>query len=338
MQFLQFYFTLNQLRNPAESRTSFSGQLSRFLRLQKLIKRECQLGISSSRFSHPLSFVASGFFPTPKSHDNPWQGNNTQEQAMDWCVQIMSVEDHCNSEIQDQHRAADVTREGTGFSSRIVAKSAGFNTSMDLVVVQPQEHCLSTWLGVWACLERVTCSLPPMANPPLVHHWAQLAQEISAAAKAERRSESWVWGLLSHLWLVGWCENALDPEMEVKQRNYIREFSEEKIQASPTVLRESFWLISMSRHFNRNRNWGKLQQVLVLSTFLYLEAITLTESAHHPAPLPDKWTHELPIWGFSKAKWLSKYQNLALSWDYFKPQSLQQAAARGSRRTKSPRY
>lgn len=105
--------------------------------------------------------------------------------------------------------------------------------------------------------------------------------------------------------VVGWCENALDPEMEVKQRNYIREFSEEKIQASPTVLRESFWLISMSRHFNRNRNWGKLQQVLVLSTFLYLEAITLTESAHHPAPLPDKWTHELPIWGFSKAKWLS---------------------------------
>lgn len=52
----------SKLQNLAESKTSFSGQLSRFLGLQKVIKRECQLGIPSRSFSHRQSSMAWGVF------------------------------------------------------------------------------------------------------------------------------------------------------------------------------------------------------------------------------------------------------------------------------------
>lgn len=134
----------------------------------------------------------------PKSHGHSWQGSKTQEHrvATDWCFQITKGEDHCNSEIQEQHRGADVTWEETGFSPRILAKSAGFNTSKDMVVVQPHEYCFSTWLGAGASLERVTpfqCSLPPVANPPLVYHSGTAGPGNICSCKS--RKDVWTQGV-----------------------------------------------------------------------------------------------------------------------------------------------
>lgn len=137
-----------------------------------------------------------GVFSAPKSHGNPWQGGSTRERrvAMGWCLQITRGEDHWSSETQGQHGGADVTREETGLNPRVYrhgGKGAGFNISVDVVVVKPHECCFSMWLGVQAYLGGVTCSLPPMANPPLVYPWnhcAKLAQEVSAAARVGRRS------------------------------------------------------------------------------------------------------------------------------------------------------
>lgn len=92
---------LTKLWNPAESKTSFSGQDSRFLRLQKLIKRECQLRISSRRFSHQLSSVAWCVFGSSQE----------RSMGMGWCLQITRGEDRWTSEMQGQHSGADATRE-----------------------------------------------------------------------------------------------------------------------------------------------------------------------------------------------------------------------------------
>lgn len=103
--------------------------------------------------------------------------------------------------------------------------------------------------------------LPWQTHPWFItgHSWPRKYLQLEKQ-KGERRKEVWIMSVgFTVPFVVGWCENTLDSEMEVKQRNYIGEFPEEKIQTSPTVLKESFWLISMTRHFNMNRIWGKLQ-------------------------------------------------------------------------------
>lgn len=110
---------------------------------------------------------------------------------MDWCVQITRGEDHWNSEIQGWHRGANVTREETkieswdsipGLWQRVLDSTPGWIWYLCC-------HMSIASGGVRAHLEGVTCSLPPVANPPLVCHLGTAGPRNICSCKS--RKEAW---------------------------------------------------------------------------------------------------------------------------------------------------
>lgn len=137
----------------------------------------------------------------------------------------------------------------------------------------------------------------------------------------------WLCGREWSFWILEW--------KWISKAN-IRDFPEIQTLIIP---RESYRVININRYLSKtsalrepNTGWGcsvpswterQWHWPVLLATQLFL---------------PDNLLPEISTWGFSKAKFIFKlYRSKVLHfWDYFKPQSLQQAAARGSKRTKSP--